>query len=423
MTAKNSVFLLGGYGQTGRVLAELLLEHLEVNVVIAGRRREPAQRLAAQLCDRFGEGRALPVTVEASNKAAVRRALEGSAVFVQAGPALPENVVASLAETVLEADAHWIDVQITPSQARTLRQYEARIREKGLIFAVQSGYHPGLPAVLARYAHSRFDRLASAHIGTVIKPKGGFKMSQGMAELFELFRDFSPYARHYRDGRWVEMDFKDLRAYTENMRSLDFPFGMGRKRCLPMLLEELQDLPAQWPELRELGFWMAGMNPVADWLVTPLIMAKPKLLPFVQDEALGEMLALSTKWFTPPPYGVVMLLEAKGERDGQRKKLRLGLAHADEYLLTAAPMAATIRQMLAQDAGGAGSASEVRPDAGARAKRGQKRTNSTIKAAESAPESGKSGVLYAARFVDPETLLADIRTMGVRIMEREEALP
>jgi saccharopine dehydrogenase (NAD+, L-lysine-forming) len=50
--------------------------------------------------------------------------------------------------------------------------------------------------------------------------------------------------------------------------------------------------------------------------------------------------------FSRPPYGVVMRLEARGEKDGRPLSVTVVLSHPDAYEFTAIPVAACLRQYL-----------------------------------------------------------------------------
>ena len=54
---KNTVLLLGGYGGVGRVLAGLLLKETQADIIIAGRRKDKADALAAALRREFPDCR------------------------------------------------------------------------------------------------------------------------------------------------------------------------------------------------------------------------------------------------------------------------------------------------------------------------------------------------------------------------------
>jgi len=86
-----TVLVLGGYGITGRILSELLLEHGDAQIVLAGRSSEKGAAAAAALNRRF-PGRVSARVADAADAASLSRALEGvdmvavaASVLVHAG--------------------------------------------------------------------------------------------------------------------------------------------------------------------------------------------------------------------------------------------------------------------------------------------------------------------------------------------------
>ena len=63
------ILILGGYGNTGRPLAELLLAETNVNLVLAGRNKSNADVLATELNDQFGGKRVCGAYADAADLA------------------------------------------------------------------------------------------------------------------------------------------------------------------------------------------------------------------------------------------------------------------------------------------------------------------------------------------------------------------
>src|SRR3972149_7776946 len=79
-----TLVLLGGYGNTGREVARLLLEHSDVRLVIAGRNGERAAQAAADWNQRFPGGRARGLAADASDPESLRRLFAGADLVVLA---------------------------------------------------------------------------------------------------------------------------------------------------------------------------------------------------------------------------------------------------------------------------------------------------------------------------------------------------
>ncbi|MCU0486844.1 MAG: KR domain-containing protein [Anaerolineales bacterium] len=72
----NTFLILGGYGNTGSVLARFLLQETSLNLVLAGRNESRASAAAAELNRRFPGERVSGRQADASDPASLRRAFQ-----------------------------------------------------------------------------------------------------------------------------------------------------------------------------------------------------------------------------------------------------------------------------------------------------------------------------------------------------------
>ncbi|HET7009411.1 MAG TPA: hypothetical protein VFI11_01435, partial [Anaerolineales bacterium] len=128
------------------------------------------------------------------------------------------------------------------------------------------------------------------------------------------------------------------------------------------------------------GFFVGGFNWVVDWLLMPLGMGLLWISPEAGGRAFARMLEWGLRRFSTPPFGTLLQLEAHGLRDGAEHNLRVRVAHPDGYVLTAAPIAACLLQML---------------DGSAR----------------------RPGLHLQALLAEPERMMQDLRAMGVEVQE------
>lgn len=367
------VLILGGYGETGKRLAGMLAAHTDAEVIIAGRNGEKAVATSENINRDTGSRRSRPLALDARDPAVVRSALEGVRLVAHAAPALGAEATRQLAETVIEAGADWIDVQIDPAQTVALRSLDGKARDRGVCLAIQSGFHPGLPAAMIRWAAKHVDELPVAEVFSFLNPDKGLVITQGVDELFDLFRNYR--VRLLENGVWRNLSMWDRQA----MRTFTFEHGYGKATCGAMSLDELDELTELIPELRKTGFFIGGSDAVTNWITTPLILAGLKLLPFVKNSAWAKLWVGSMRLFGHPPYGTALQLAGSGRINSEEKPIRLVIDHPDEYVLTAAPMYATAMQMLD---------GSVRP----------------------------AGVHFAAHLPEPERMLDDMEKLGVRIV-------
>lgn len=338
MAAK--IVILGGYGNTGRALARLLLEHSDVSLVLCGRSGERASAEAATWNGRYPGARVLGVAADARDRASLLRAFSGAEVVVVASSTAA--VVANVAEAALEVGLDYLDPQYSRDKLRLLRSMAPRFEAAGRCFVTDGGFHPGLPAVLVRFAATQIERLTTARVGSVIQIdwKDLEIGSSTVDELIAEFRDFQSMT--YEDGRWRSL------GWLESLRPEWMRFGhaMGRRYTMPMYLEEMRSLPDMIPSLEQTGFYVGGFNPVVDWVVIPLGWLLAWLSPGAGSRIFGRMLLWGLRGFSRPPYGTLLQLEASGTHHGVPMALRLIVYHQDGYVLTAAPMVACLFQML-----------------------------------------------------------------------------
>jgi len=370
--ADQTIIILGGYGNTGRALARLMLEHSQVRLILAGRNEARALAEAAALNERFAGRRVRGIAADAGDRQSLLRAFEGANLVVAASST--SAVVTTTAEAALEAGLDYLDPQFSRAKVAELQKMAARIQAAGHCFITDAGFHPGLPAALVRYAATHFDRLQIANVGSVIQIDWR-TLDVSPSSIDELVTEFRDYqSLHYKDGRWRPM------GWIESFRPVWMTFGrgFGRRYTMPMFLEELRPLPEIVPGLTETGFFVGGFNWFVDWVLMPLGMAWMAIAPKAGARAFGRLLLWGLCTFSAPPYGTLLMLEAHGTAAGALASMRVTVFHPDGYLLTAAPMAACLLQML---------------DGSAR----------------------QPGLHFQALAVDPQRMLDDLQRMGVSV--------
>lgn len=363
---RSTILLLGGTGRAGRVAARLLLEQTDARVVIGGRSRENATALAAALDREFPGGRVDAVAVDATDESSLRAALEGARLLFDCGPTalftwkIPRACIAT----------HVDCLDIHPGRSlAVLRPLAHEVARAGRCFVTQAGLHPGLPATLIRHATSLLTRCDSVAAGMLFNI-GSVASPDSAVELIEEIGAYRSLV--WRDGAWRKP------SWSHNHR-LDFGPGFGPRTCYPMWSDELEGLPERLG-LRSAGFYVAGFNWFADWVVTPLARMLGSIRRGLGARPLARMMVFSVRRFARPPFAIVFCVEAQGESDGVPRSARVVVRSDDDdgYRLTAVPAVACAKQLL--------DGSVARP-----------------------------GVHLMGHLVDPARLVGDLRRMGIGV--------
>lgn len=327
------IFILGGTGLTGRLLARHLLERSDAIITIASRRLERAEEVAADL-GRDRPDRVKAVAVDAADAVSLRAALEGQTLLVVAAPTTAH--VATVTRAALDAGVDYLDVQLGAKKFAYLQSLAAEIEAKDRCFITEAGFHPGLPAALVRFAAAHLDSIETATTACYLSIGRDIPFSDAVEELVEIFRTYN--AQVFKDGRWTPPG-------SYQMRKIAFGGDIGTRSCYSMFFEELRPLPDCYPTLRETGFFMAGTHWFSDAVIFPLAFVLLKIVPKA-TRTIGRLLWWGMTRFQKPPYRTELIVQATGTHAGQKTQFEAAVAHRDAYELTAIPVAAAILQYL-----------------------------------------------------------------------------
>lgn len=367
----STILLLGGYGYTGKLLAKHLLAQTDANIIIAGRSLEKAQFLTNEL----NNPRVTVRQADAANLESLTQALQNVTPSTSLSPSLCLVAAPTThhAETVIRACINarvdYLDVQLSSKKLNSLFALRNEIKQAGLCFITEAGFHPGLPAVMIRYAATRLDSIESAVTAGYLNMKN-IPYTEAVDELMEGFLDYQ--AQVYKNGAWTKPTSWESRAFN-------FGNGIGKHTGYSMFFDELRDIPNMYQTLKETGFYISGSNWFSDLIITPIVFVGLKLAPKRGIRPLGRLM-----WWamgkSKPPYMVALKVEAKGQLNGKQAEVQVRIAHPDGYELTAIPVAAYLLQYL---------------DGSAR----------------------KTGVHMMGHIAEPVRLFNDMKKMGAEVIE------
>lgn len=332
------IFILGGYGNTGLLIAKLLLRESNSHLTIAGRNSERAGQISDELNREFNTDRVSSTYADASNTENLKTAFEGSDIIVVASSTIDHTF--NVANTALEAGADYFDIQLSsPIKLIVLKSLAEKIENEGRCFITDGGYHPGVPAAMVRYAGMKFDELERANISTAFQLDWkNLQFSEStISEFIDELKNFNPLV--FKDKKWITRSMKEF-------PKIDFGEPFGKRYCSPMFMEELRYLPDSIPSLQETGFHIAGFNWMIDYLIMPATFAAFKLLGDKVNTLMGKLFSWGLKYFSKPPYGAVLQLEATGLKYNQNRILKMKLTNDDAYVLTAVPVVACLLQYM-----------------------------------------------------------------------------
>jgi saccharopine dehydrogenase-like NADP-dependent oxidoreductase len=326
----NRVLILGGYGSVGRSLTRLLLKETQVEVIIAGRRKEKADEFAAALCHEFPGNRVSSRCADASDQTSLIKAFQGVQLVIVL--TTTPNFVKQIGQAALVSGCDYLDILVSESTYCDLDELASSIRQQNRIFITQAGFHPGLPAVFVRYGAQHFDKYEKAKIGMAMNAR--FERAEQAAEIISMVSEFR--ADIFKAGSWRKATYKD--AVTMEMGS-----RFGKMQLFPIQMTEIKRMQEMF-NLDETGVYVSGFNWFVDNLVFPLILVTHKIKKGLATGWLTKFFVWGVNTFSSSYQGVVFLNEAEGMKDGKKVSVRIVAEHDDAYLFTAISVVACLKQ-------------------------------------------------------------------------------
>ncbi len=245
------VLVLGGYGNFGKRIAERLGQaHEDLQVIVAGRSRERASALCAQLQPGAAPGsRYLParLDIDAPNFGDELAALAPDILIHTSGPFQGQDYRVPTA--CIQAGTHYIDLADDRRYVCDIRTLDAQAAARGVLLVSGASSVPGLSSTVIDHFRHEFAELAS--IDLAIAP--GNRAEVGEATLEGILSYIGrPFATLYQ-GRWI------ARHGWMSPRRLDFGGSVGRRWLANVDIPDLELFAQRYPGVRSVSF-QAGLE-------------------------------------------------------------------------------------------------------------------------------------------------------------------
>ncbi|MBN2372128.1 MAG: saccharopine dehydrogenase NADP-binding domain-containing protein [Vicinamibacteria bacterium] len=367
----NKVFVLGAYGQVGRSVCRVLLEHTDAAITLGGRRIEKLESLAQAINK---PGRVTACFADACQPESLNAAFRGMDLVILTATA--RNCIEHVSRACIECGCDYMDTLETEDVVLALRKLEPEMQRAGRLFMTQCGLSPGVSAAMVRHAHGAFSRLRRARVATAFSFQT-IERKEQVYDLFEFVVKNKPMV--YRDGEWRRQ------SLSEDCVVIDCGPRFGRRHAFPLDMIETRGLPAAL-NLESFGHYVTSANRFVDLaarrLLTTLYRIKPRL-GWAVLAALSLWLAKTQR----EPCGGAVVVEADGDGGRGGRSLHLLIDVEDNYLGVGQAVVVVARQCLAD------------------------------------VFRGKVGVHIMGELVDPDRTLADLAALGVPCREAWRTTP
>lgn len=234
------------------------------SIAIASRTLARCESVAANVKNRLGYE--MPAyQIDADNVPALCELLRNIKPAIVLNLALPYQDL-HIMDACLECGVNYLDTANyePPDTARFEYKwqwaYRDRFRVAGLMALLGSGFDPGVTNVFAAWGLKH--KLDAIQVLDIIDCNAG-SHGQAFATNFNPeinIREVTARGRYFEHGDWVETD--PLSWAME----VDFPDGIGKKRCFLMFHEELESLSIYLPGLQRARFWMTFSESYLNYL-------------------------------------------------------------------------------------------------------------------------------------------------------------
>ncbi len=336
MTAKR-ILVCGGYGAFGRRAAERLGADGAVEIILAGRNLDQAERAVAELQPRVAAKlSALALDAMRPDMAALAR-LAPTVIYNASGPFQAQDY--TLARAAIAAGAHYVDLADARAFVVGISALDAEAKAAGLLVVSGASSVPALSSAVLDAHLGQFTQLERVFYGIV--PGNGF--DPGLATTASILSYVGKPFATLRDGAPATVHgWQGISRYT-------FP-KIGPRWLAHCDIPDLALFPARYPTLRSLHF-TAGLEVSLQffgmwglsWLVRAGVLPRAK--------RLAGVLLWAKTWMTrlgSDASGMVVAMDGIGP-NGKPLHLAWHLIARNNHgpFVPQAPATALVRKLLA----------------------------------------------------------------------------
>jgi lysine 6-dehydrogenase len=239
-----TIVVLGGYGEMGKVIVTDLAETFKGQIVIAGRSKDKAIKLAKS----FKKQNIIGVQASSNNEQQMKKVLKGANVLINATNYYSNMEVMKHA---LSNNVNYVDLGGLYHVTKVQLKMHSKFKKKKLIAVLGCGSTPGITNVLAEFGSMKFDRVRSIDIA--FADKDYTQYSQPFIVPYSMqtvFDEFTQKPAVLEKGRT-----KFVKPLSGEKR-VEFPKPVGTIVCRYSLHSEVATLPSTYRDkgIRECSF-------------------------------------------------------------------------------------------------------------------------------------------------------------------------
>jgi len=329
---KKQIIVLGGYGGVGKVMSQNILKHTDSDITISGHDEGKAEKIANILRKEYPNRQILSSYTDATQKESLINAFKNVDLVIVT--TTTPDYMDTIAEAAIETGTDLIDIFVRGDVVDKLDKFRERIIANKRIFITQSGFHPGLPAPIIKYARAKFDNYTTANVVMVMNSL--FEKPESTYEIIHEIGEGN--AKILKGGVWKKATYKDA-------LKIEFSDNFGIRQCYPLQMREIYSLQKELG-ISNMGVYSAGFNPFVDNFVFPLIMLLQLIKKGFGKRICGKLMHWGIRKYYNNKPGVEFQLQATGIKDGKERNYTLRINSADAFEFTAIAVIASLKQYL-----------------------------------------------------------------------------